>query len=103
MVQQVFRPQRNSDGSAKTKVTSPLLKNGASHVAGGIKNPPANAGDVRDTDSVLGSGKIPGGGHGTPLQDPYLENPHGPRSLVGYSLRGRKDEETTLWEKASVG
>ena len=32
-----------------------------------IKNPPANAGDVRDEDSVPGSGRSPGGGHGSPL------------------------------------
>ena len=91
MVEHVFRPQRNSGGSAKTKVTSPLLKNGASQVAGGIKNPPANAGDVRDTDSVLGLGKIPGGGHGTPLQDPgessRTEEPGGLQS-TGSQRRG---------------
>ena len=40
-----------------------------------VKNPPANAGDVRDTDSIPGSGRSPGGGHGDPLQDSCLENP----------------------------
>ena len=30
-------------------------------------------------------GKSPGGGHGNPLQNSCLENPHGRRSLVGYS------------------
>ena len=39
------------------------------------KNPPANAGGVRDTDSIPGSGRSPGGGHGDPLQDSCLENP----------------------------
>ena len=29
-----------------------------------VKNPPVNVGDVRDTDSIPGSGKSPGGGHG---------------------------------------
>ena len=29
--------------------------------------------------------KIPGGGHDNPLQYSCLENPHGPRSLAGYS------------------
>ena len=28
---------------------------------------------------------VPGGGHGNPLQHSCLENPHGQRSLVGYS------------------
>ena len=50
-----------------------------------VKNPPANPGDIRDTGSVPGSGRSPGGGHGNPLQDACLENPHGQRSLVGYS------------------
>ena len=40
-----------------------------------IKNPPANAGDLRDTGSILGSGRSPGGGHGNPLQYCCLENP----------------------------
>ena len=39
------------------------------------KNPPANAGDIRDADSIPGSGKSPGGGHGNPLQYSCLENP----------------------------
>ena len=33
-----------------------------------VKNPPANAGDVRDEGSILGSGRPPGGGHGNKLQ-----------------------------------
>ena len=39
------------------------------------KNPPANAGDLRDTRSIPGSGRAPGGGHGNPLQYSCLENP----------------------------
>ena len=40
-----------------------------------VKNPPANAGDIRDMDSIPGSGRAPGGGHGNPLQYSCLENP----------------------------
>ena len=40
-----------------------------------VKNPSANAGDVRDAGSIPGSGRFPGGGHGNPLQYSYLENP----------------------------
>ena len=40
-----------------------------------VKNPLANAGDVRDTGSILSSGRSPGGGHGNSLQYSYLENP----------------------------
>ena len=36
--------------------------------------------------SIPGLRRCPGGGHGYPLQDSCLENPHGQRSLVGYSL-----------------
>ena len=39
-----------------------------------VKNPPANAGDRRDTGSIPGSGRSPGGGHGNPLQYSCLEN-----------------------------
>ena len=47
----------------------------ASQVALAIKNPPANAGDVRDAGSIPGSGRSPGGGHGNPLQYSCLVNP----------------------------
>ena len=50
-----------------------------------VKNLPANAGEARDVGSAPGSGKSPGGGNDNPLQYSYLENPHGQRSLVGYS------------------
>ena len=42
-----------------------------------VKNLSINAGDVRDTGSVPGLGRSPGGGHGNPLQYSFLENPHG--------------------------
>ena len=40
-----------------------------------VKNPPANAGDTRDTGLILESGRSPGGGNGNPLQYSCLENP----------------------------
>ena len=45
-----------------------------------VKNPPANL--TRE-------------GDGTPLQYSCLENPHGQRSLVGYSPWGCKESDTT--------
>jgi len=48
-----------------------------------LKNLPAGAGDIRDADSIAGSGGSPGGGHGNLLQYSCLENPHGQRSLKG--------------------
>ena len=47
----------------------------ASQIVLRVKNPPANAGDVKDTGSVPGSGRFPRGGHGNPLQYSFLENP----------------------------
>ena len=47
---------------------------GASQVALVIKNPPANAGDLRVVDSIPGSGRSPGGGYGNSLQYSCLEN-----------------------------
>ena len=40
-----------------------------------VKNPPANAGHIRDEGSIPGSGRSPGGGRGNPLQYSCLENP----------------------------
>ena len=40
-----------------------------------VKNPPANAGGIKDAGSVLELGRSPEGGHGNPLQDSCLENP----------------------------
>ena len=40
-----------------------------------VKNPPANAGDVRDTGLIPGWGRSPGEGYGNLLQDSCLENP----------------------------
>ena len=33
-----------------------------------VKNTPADAGDIRDTGLIPGSGRSPEGGHGNPLQ-----------------------------------
>ena len=40
-----------------------------------VKNLPPDAGGIRDTGSVLGSERPPGGGHGNPLQYACLDNP----------------------------
>ena len=59
--------------SKQTKI-SPIL--GLPVTSGlAVKNPPANAGDIRDLDSIPVLGKSPGEGHGNPLQYSYLENP----------------------------
>ena len=38
-----------------------------------VKNPPANAGDARDTGLIPGVGRFTGVGNGNPFQDSYLE------------------------------
>ena len=38
-----------------------------------------------------------GRAHGDPLQYSCLENPHGQKSLVGYSPWGHKESDTTKW------
>ena len=47
----------------------------ASQVALVVKNPPANAGDLRNAGLIPGSGRSSGKGHGNPLQHSCLENP----------------------------
>ena len=56
--------------------------------------------NAEDLDSIPGLGRSPEGGHGNPLQYSCPENPHGQRSLVGYSPWGRKELGTT--EKLST-
>ena len=63
----------------------------ASQVAPAAKNPPANAGDVRDMGSIPGLGRSPGGGHGNPFQYSCLEKcPQGPKDHVFYFSKGMK-------------
>ena len=47
--------------------------------------------NVGDLGSIPELGRFPGGGHGNPLQYSCLKNPHGQRSLGGYSLWGHKE------------
>ena len=56
------------------------------------KESACNAGDPG---SIPRSGRCPGEGHGNPLQYSCLENPHGQRSLAGYSPYGCRESDTT--------
>ena len=47
----------------------------ASLVVQQVKNPSANAGDIKDMGSILGSGRSPRGGNGNQLQYSCLGNP----------------------------
>ena len=55
------------------------------------KESTCNAGDLG---SIPGLGRSPGEGYGNPLECSCLENPHGQKSLVGYSPWDRKKSET---------
>ena len=52
-----------------------LPGNWAALVAIVVRNPPANAGDIREVGSIPVLGRSPGGGHGNSLQYSCLENP----------------------------
>ena len=55
---------------------------GASQAALVVKNPPANAEDIKRFDPRVG--KIPGEGNGNPLQYSWPGKSHGQKSLAGY-------------------
>ena len=55
--------------------------------------PNANAGDIRDVGSILGSGRSPEGGHRNLLQYSYLENPMD-RGAWGATVHGVAKSQT---------
>ena len=60
------------------------------------KESSCNAGDLG---SIPGSGRSPGGGHSNLIHYSYLENPHGQKSLGGYSPL---DKELDMTEQLST-
>ena len=62
-----------------------LVVYGAFQVALVVKNLLSNAGDIRDMGLIPGLRRSAGGGHGNSLPYSCLENPHGQKSLAGYS------------------
>ena len=65
------------------------------HVALEVKNPSANAGDIRDVGSIPGSDRYPGGGHSNLLWYSCQENPTDRGALAGYSPYGHTELDTT--------
>ena len=59
-----------------------------------VKNPLANAGDIRDMGSIPGSGRCPEGGHGNLLQYSCLENPKD-RGVQQATVHGVTELDTT--------
>ena len=66
----------------------------ASQVTLVVKNLSANAEDAEDAGLTPGSGRSPGGGHGSPPQYSCLENPMD-RGDGGYSPWGLKESGMT--------
>jgi len=61
----------------------------------GVKNPPANAGDMG---SSPGSGRSPGGGNVWKHTLVFLPGEsHGQKSLVGYSPQGCKESDAHIF------
>ena len=62
------------------------------------KESASNAGDTGDMGSILGSGRIPGGGKWQPTPVSLPEKSYGQRSLAaGYSPKGCKESDTPEW------
>ena len=60
-----------------------------------VKNPPANAGDIRDVALIPGLGRSPEGGYGNPTRASLPGESHGQRNLVGCSPLGLKEWDMT--------
>ena len=60
-----------------------------------VKNPPAKAGDRRDSGSIPGSVRSPGGGRGNPLQYYLLGNPMNREAWQAIIYRVAKESEAT--------
>ena len=61
-----------------------------------VKNPPADAGDVRSVSSIPGSGRSPGGRHSHPLQYSCLENPMDRGAWEAIAQRVRESDTTEV-------
>ena len=62
-----------------------------------VKNLPIKAGDTRDSGSIPGWGRPPGGGYGKPLQYSCLENPMDGGALWAMVHRVAKSQTWLKW------
>ena len=60
-----------------------------------VKNPPANPGDSKDSGSIPGSARSPGGGHGNSASVFLPGESEGQRSLASYSPKGHNELDMT--------
>ena len=66
-----------------------------------VKNPPAIAGDIRDTGSITGLGRSPRGGHGNPFLYSCLENPMG-RGDQQATSTGSQSQTQLKWLSTNI-
>ena len=86
-----------------------VVRQGVPQVTLMVKNLPDNAKDGRDMGLIPGSGRSPGGGHGSPLQYSFLEKPmdRGARWVTVHRVTKSRTEVTDLahttkrWTKPS--
>ena len=74
----------------------------ASQVVLLLKNPPANAGDIRGVGLIAGSGRSPAGGHAThssvlAWRIPWTEEPGGLQSVGCRELETTEQLSTHVW------
>ena len=67
-----------------------------------VKNPPANAGDVRDTDFIPKSGRSPGERVWQPTPVVLPGETHGQRSLAVYGPEGLTELDMTQLRVAKL-
>ena len=80
--------------AARSLVGAPYASSKASQAALVVKNPPAKAGDARDTGLIPGLGRSPGEEMAT-HSSVLAGKSHGQRSLGGHSLQGHKESDMT--------
>ena len=68
----------------------------------GASDSKESTGNVGDLGSIPRLERSPGEGNGNPLQYSCLENPHGQRSLAGYSPWGHKELDVTEWLRTAL-
>ena len=79
-------------GVAQSRTWLRWLSSSSSSSGSDGKESACNEGDL---DSIPGLEISPGKGNGYPLQYSYLKNPHGQKSLVGYSPWSHKESDMT--------
>ena len=97
----VRRTTQESQGPRSRDLPRPTASLRQAHVLM-VKNPPASAGDVKDTSSIPRSGIFPGGGNDSPLSVFLPGETHEQRSLEGYSPWGLKESDMTEHARPQV-